>query len=126
MLSSMRTPPRRRSFARIIIAVVIALVAIARGGGIALACESFAPAADAPMTHGDHANMPDDAQPVHEGCDAPDRVTECLLMPACAPAVSTSAAMVAEPRLATGVIVLASPRAPAPVDRSPEPPPPRA
>jgi hypothetical protein len=120
---TMRSPPRFRSVLRIIVAVIIAIVAIVRGGGAAIACESLVPAADAGMAHDSHTPAPPVSE--HEDCEAPERVSECLLMPACAPAVSAAATTTTDLAVASTVATLESPRAPAPVDRSPEPPPPR-
>ena len=104
--------------------MIIAIVAMARGGGAAIVCESLVPAADAGKAHDSHTPAPPVSE--HEDCDAPDRVSECLLMPACAPAVSAAATITADLTVASAAITLESPRAPAPVDTSPEPPPPRA
>ena len=120
----MGLPLRRRSTMRTLVALVLAIVAIVRGGGAALACESVVPTADAGMSHDGHMPAPPAAD--HEDCDAPERATECLLMPACAPAVSVAAEPTGDLAIRSTVVALAPPRAPAPVDRAPEPPPPRA
>jgi hypothetical protein len=120
----MRSPPRCRSLLRVIVSVMIAIVAIVRGGGAAIVCESVIQATDAGMAHDSHTPAPPASE--HADCDAPERVSECLLMPACAPAVSAAATGTADLAVASTVIALESPRAPAPVDTSPEPPPPRA
>ena len=111
---------------RTVVALVLALIASLRSGGIALACEI----ATAP-THGGmqmaNASMPSHDTSSSQGCNEPERVRECALMAACAPAVFSSAVdaptMTGAP---TSDAIAVSSRAPAPVDRSPEPPPPRA
>ena len=124
----MHASRRRPSTARVIVAMLIALVAIARGGGAAIACESVAAALQGAQHGGgtEHLSMPQHEQPEHEGCDTPERVSECLLMPACAPAVSETAIDVGESLTPAATIVVHATKAPAPVDRAPEPPPPRA
>ena len=121
---------RHRSPIRFVVAILLALVASVRGGGLALECDlaaiEEAHAASmaghgTPMEHG----VPQHGQHGNESCDSPDRVQECAAMAACAPAITTTVAddatLTAE-RSITGAIA----DAPSRVDRSPDPPPPRA
>jgi hypothetical protein len=109
---------------RTVVALVLALIASLRSGGIALACEI----ATAPTHAG--MQMADASMPSHDassqGCDEPERVRECALMAACAPAVFSSVDAPTMTGAPTSGAIAVSSRAPAPVDRSPEPPPPRA
>jgi hypothetical protein len=121
---------RRRSPIRFVVAILLALLASVRGGGLALACdlatieEAHAAAMAShgkPMEH----DTPQHGQHGNESCDSPDRVQECAAMAACAPAITTT---VDEDALLTAErsITVAIADAPSRVDRSPDPPPPRA
>lgn len=125
ILSDMLAATRRRHFVRGLLSLLLAVIASVRAGGVALACESISTSHES-MAAASHAGMAEHAQPGSDGCEEPERVRECSLMAACAPAVSerhvddesVSVAAVAELHWQTGT--------PSTVDRSPEPPPPRA
>ena len=121
---------RRRSPIRFVVALLLALLASLRGGGLALACDlasieqSHAASMaghDMPMQH----DAPQHGQHGSESCDSPDRIQECAAMAACAPAIATpvddDAPVGAERAIATTIA-----DAPDLVARSPDPPPPRA
>ena len=116
---------------RIIVALLLAVLASVRGGGVALACEvgnghdGRASAQDAamqvhgmpaPTEHGSHGD---------ESCDSPERVGECALMAACAPAIATRSGPEL-PAVPDVTNVPAIVEAPTPVDRAPDTPPPRS
>jgi hypothetical protein len=131
MLSLAEMPVARRTTPiRFVIAMLLAVLASVRGGGIALVCdlapieETYAAAmADhgMPMQH----DAPQHGQHGTESCDSPDGVQECAAMAACAPAI---AATVADdtPCRTERSIASAVAGARSLVDRSPDPPPPRA
>jgi hypothetical protein len=125
MLGSMRSLARRQRTVRIIVSVVLALVASLRSGGIALACELGTTPSHETMQM-DDASMPSHGDASSEGCDEPERARECALMAACAPAVSSSGDVDTTIAQHTASAIASPSRAPAPVDRSPETPPPRA
>ena len=118
---------RRRSPIRFVVALLLALLASVRGGGLALACDlaSIDPAHAGSMADHDMPMQHDAPQHGNESCDSPDRIQECAAMAACAPAIAAtvddSASLTAE-RAITPAIA----GAPSLVDRSPDPPPPRA
>ena len=121
-------PTSLRGFARTLLAVMLAVVASARGAGVALACEAVTVTGHASMESMvmDDASMPDHDAENRDGCGEPEQIRECALMAACAPAIfAASPDAVIVPSSSSALLPWRS-RAVAPVDRSPEPPPPRA
>ena len=131
---------RRHRVSRVIAILTLSVLASARAAASVVACEAVTPhpaqhAASLPamagmdmaQSAGDKAQTSSpDGSDDKDRCDAPQGTAECALMVACAPALSASTPSpdvrpASEPS-ATG----ARSRAPAPVDRAPEPPPPRA
>jgi len=120
----------RPSPIRFVIAIVLAVLASVRDGGLALACDvasveaahaASMPGHDMPMQH----DAPQHSQHGSESCDSPDRIQECAAMAACAPAMAATAHDDAS-LTAEGPITPAIADAPSLVDRAPDPPPPRA
>ena len=124
MLCAMRMPTPSKRLVRGIIGLLLAVIASVRAGGVALACES----ATAQRVAGEqrHDGMAEHAQTGQDGCDEPERVRECDLMAACAPAVSTARTTASSPAMPSIVESPERVQFPASIDRSPEPPPPRA
>jgi len=129
---------RRPGLVRAVAALVLALLATSRGVAAALACDVVTPS----VTQGTPSNhampgmaMPEtnDGVPANHtdgpdgkgGCDIPQRMVECWLMVACAPALSVPMTNPATRPAADASLIGFRSRVPAPVDRAPEPPPPR-
>ena len=121
--SRMPTPLRR--FVRTLVAVALAVVASARGGGVALACEAATVTDHASMVMGD-VSMPEHDGRDRDGCGEPERVRECALMAACAPAIFAASPDTGVISSSSAALLPWRSRIVTPVDRSPEPPPPRA
>ena len=120
---------RRTSAIRVIIALVLAVVASLRGGGVALACEAVsAPAGHTLAAAGHDMEMMAEHQESRDDgrCDSPERVQECALMAACAPALSVEVPDTGVRSMPEASAARGHAQAPASVDRSPDPPPPRS
>ena len=115
----------RGRIVRMVVSLVLALIASARAGGVALACELQARSSHVTMPM-DHAGMADHDSSTPKSCDEPERSRECALMAACAPAVSSASSIGTSSHIDTERVAAAAVPEPQPVDRSPEPPPPRA
>lgn len=117
--------PRRHHVARTLFALLLAAVASVRGGGVALACESLSASRQTSMAM-NGSPMAEHVPLGREGCPEPERAGDCALMAACAPALSPASPEAVTTIAASMTALPWRARLPAPVDRSPEPPPPRA